>query len=32
VRSAQPMRDIRDAIAHRTGSASPPARERQPVA
>jgi heme/copper-type cytochrome/quinol oxidase subunit 1 len=32
VRSAQPMRDIRDAIAHRTGSTEAPARESQPVA
>jgi heme/copper-type cytochrome/quinol oxidase subunit 1 len=32
VRSAQPMRDIRDAIAHRTGGAEAPARESQPVA
>jgi heme/copper-type cytochrome/quinol oxidase subunit 1 len=32
VRSARPMRDIRDAIAHRTGSADEPARESQPVA
>jgi cytochrome c oxidase subunit 1 len=32
VRSAQPMRDIRDAIAHRTASSSAPARESQPVA
>jgi heme/copper-type cytochrome/quinol oxidase subunit 1 len=32
VRSSQPMRDIRDAIAHRTGGSSQPARERQPVA
>ena len=31
VRSAHPMRDIRDAIAHR-GGAEAPARERQPVA
>jgi cytochrome c oxidase subunit 1 len=32
VRSAQPMRDIREAIAHRTSSASATARESQPVA
>jgi heme/copper-type cytochrome/quinol oxidase subunit 1 len=32
VRSAQPMRDIRDAIAHRTSNAPAPARESQPVA
>jgi cytochrome c oxidase subunit 1 len=32
VRSAQPMRDIRDAIAHRTAGSAQPARERQPVA
>jgi heme/copper-type cytochrome/quinol oxidase subunit 1 len=32
VRSAQPMRDIREAIAHRTSSAPAPARESQPVA
>ncbi len=32
VRSAQPMRDIRDAIAHRAGGAQQPARESQPVA
>jgi len=32
VRSSQPMRDIRDAIAHRTSSPSRPARESQPVA
>jgi cytochrome c oxidase subunit I len=32
VRSAQPMRDIREAIAHRTGGASPSQRESQPVA
>jgi heme/copper-type cytochrome/quinol oxidase subunit 1 len=32
VRSAQPMRDIREAIAHRAGSARRPARESQPVA
>jgi cytochrome c oxidase subunit 1 len=32
VRSAQPMRDIRAAIAHRTRSASAPAHESQPVA
>ncbi len=32
VRSARPLRDIRDAIAHRTGAAEPPARESQPVA
>jgi cytochrome c oxidase subunit 1 len=32
VRSAQPMRDIRDAIAHRTSSTPAPARESQPVA
>jgi heme/copper-type cytochrome/quinol oxidase subunit 1 len=32
VRSAQPMRDIREAIAHRTGSGEAPARESQPVA
>jgi heme/copper-type cytochrome/quinol oxidase subunit 1 len=32
VRSAQPMRDIRAAIAHRTRSAPAPARESQPVA
>ncbi|MEX2448323.1 MAG: cbb3-type cytochrome c oxidase subunit I [Solirubrobacterales bacterium] len=32
VRSARPMRDIRDAIAHRGGRAERPARESQPVA
>ena len=32
VRSARPMRDIRDAIAHRTAGDDAPARERQPVA
>jgi cytochrome c oxidase subunit 1 len=32
VRSAQPMRDIRDAIAHRAGGPRQPARESQPVA
>jgi heme/copper-type cytochrome/quinol oxidase subunit 1 len=32
VRSTQPMRDIREAIAHRTGAAGQPARESQPVA
>ena len=32
VRSAQPMRDIREAIAHRTGSATQAERESQPVA
>jgi len=32
VRSAQPMRDIREAIAHRTASTPAPARESQPVA
>ncbi len=32
VRSARPMRDIRAAIAHRTGRAEQPAREQQPVA
>ena len=32
VRSARPMRDIREAIAHRTSRASAPARESQPVA
>jgi cytochrome c oxidase subunit 1 len=32
VRSSQPMRDIRDAIAHRTSSAPQPVRESQPVA
>jgi len=32
VRSAEPMRDIRDAIAHSTGSTEAPARESQPVA
>ena len=33
VRSARPMRDIREAIAHRTGRAEErPARESQPVA
>jgi heme/copper-type cytochrome/quinol oxidase subunit 1 len=32
VRSARPMRDIRDAIAHRTAGGDVPARERQPVA
>jgi cytochrome c oxidase subunit 1 len=32
VRSARPMRDIRDAIAHSTGRAEQPARESQPVA
>ena len=32
VRSSQPMRDIRDAIAHRTGATEAPARESQPVA
>jgi cytochrome c oxidase subunit 1 len=32
VRSDRPMRDIREAIAHRTGSAEPATRETQPVA
>jgi heme/copper-type cytochrome/quinol oxidase subunit 1 len=32
VRSARPMRDIREAIANRTGSGERPARESQPVA
>ena len=32
VRSARPMRDIRDAIAHRSASTDAPARESQPVA
>jgi len=32
VRSAQPMRDIRDALAHRNSRAELPARESQPVA
>jgi heme/copper-type cytochrome/quinol oxidase subunit 1 len=32
VRSDRPMRDIRDAIAHRTGSTEHPARQSQPVA
>ncbi len=32
VRSARPLRDIRDAIAHRTSSAPASARESQPVA
>jgi heme/copper-type cytochrome/quinol oxidase subunit 1 len=32
VRSAEPMRDIRAAIANRTGAGEAPARERQPVA
>ncbi|HWB69609.1 MAG TPA: cbb3-type cytochrome c oxidase subunit I [Solirubrobacterales bacterium] len=32
VRSPQPMRDIREAIAHRTAAAEQPARESQPVA
>ncbi len=32
VRSARPMRDIRDAIAHRTGQSRQPAHESQPVA
>jgi heme/copper-type cytochrome/quinol oxidase subunit 1 len=32
VRSARPMRDIRDAIANRTASAELPVRESQPVA
>jgi heme/copper-type cytochrome/quinol oxidase subunit 1 len=32
VRSPQPMRDIREAIAHRTASGDAPARESQPVA
>jgi heme/copper-type cytochrome/quinol oxidase subunit 1 len=32
VRSDRPMRDIRDAIAHRTRSAEHPARQSQPVA
>jgi heme/copper-type cytochrome/quinol oxidase subunit 1 len=32
VRSARPMHDIRDAIAHRSGRAETPARESQPVA
>jgi heme/copper-type cytochrome/quinol oxidase subunit 1 len=32
VRSAQPMRDIREAIAHRSGHPEQPARESQPVA
>ncbi len=31
VRSARPMRDIREAIAHRTGSTIQPERESQPV-
>jgi cytochrome c oxidase subunit 1 len=32
VRSARPMRDIREAIAHRTGQSTKPPRESQPVA
>ncbi len=32
VRSARPMRDIREAISHRTSSPEQPARESQPVA
>lgn len=32
VRSARPMRDIREAIAHRSARAEQPARETQPVA
>ena len=32
VRSNRPMRDIREAIAHRTGAAKQAARETQPVA
>jgi heme/copper-type cytochrome/quinol oxidase subunit 1 len=32
VRSARPMRDIRAAVANRTGAGQKPARERQPVA
>ena len=32
VRSAQPMRDIREAIAHRAERERQPARESQPVA
>jgi heme/copper-type cytochrome/quinol oxidase subunit 1 len=32
VRSARPMRDIREAIAHRTEAGEQPARESQPVA
>jgi heme/copper-type cytochrome/quinol oxidase subunit 1 len=32
VRSARPMRDIREAIAHRSGRSERPARESQPVA
>ncbi|MEX2108710.1 MAG: cbb3-type cytochrome c oxidase subunit I [Solirubrobacterales bacterium] len=32
VRSDRPLRDIREAIAHRTGRAEQPARESQPVA
>jgi heme/copper-type cytochrome/quinol oxidase subunit 1 len=32
VRSARPMRDIREAIAHRSARAEQPARESQPVA
>ena len=32
VRSARPMRDIREAIAHRTSGSETPAPERQPVA
>ena len=32
VRSARPMRDIREAIAHRSGRGERPARESQPVA
>jgi heme/copper-type cytochrome/quinol oxidase subunit 1 len=32
IRSARPMRDIREAIAHRTSRPERPARERQPVA
>jgi cytochrome c oxidase subunit 1 len=32
VRSAHPMRDIREAIAHRSGAGGRPARESQPVA
>jgi cytochrome c oxidase subunit I len=32
VRSARPMHDIREAVAHRSGRAEAPARESQPVA
>jgi cytochrome c oxidase subunit 1 len=32
VRSARPMRDIREAISHRTGTPEEPTRETQPVA